>query len=621
MIGRVLGGRYEVLEKIGGGGMAVVYRAHDNYLNRSVAVKVLRPQFSGDDDFVKRFRREAQAAASLSHPNIVNIFDVGEIDDTHYIVMEYVDGLTLKQVIASRGRLSPTQALKIAHQICEALDHAHRRHVIHRDIKPQNILIDREGRAKVTDFGIARAATSSTVTHTGTVIGSVHYFSPEQARGGFTGERSDIYSLGVVMYEMVTGKVPFQGDSPITIALKHVQEEVESVKKASPDVPDEVATIIARALRKNQYDRYQSASEMLKDIREALTLMGEDVDVAAGEDLVEPEAAREPDDAGRTATRVRPKGGSGLGWLKWFVPLVLVACAVAWGLREFREWIDVPVMQVPSVVGKSLSDAERELSAAGLVPSVVAQKYDDATPAGHVISQVPEAGESVKVGRTVNLVVSQGQEFTLVPDVVMKPLLEAEGLLAAAGLDIGSITGRYHPTVPEDVVMSQNPRKDTRVAKGTLVDIEVSKGPEPASIAVPDFTGESVEQAVQKIMGLKLAQGTITETEAAAPPGTVIGQDPPKGSEVSEGTPVNLVVSKGPAPTDLRRSVVEVTVPLYPDRVEVKLTIQDAAGTRLAYRNKHEPGSKVPIEVQWVGTEAIVRVFFDDSPSGEIVLR
>ncbi|MGE5485052.1 MAG: Stk1 family PASTA domain-containing Ser/Thr kinase [Ignavibacteriales bacterium] len=621
MIGKVLGGRYEVLEKIGGGGMAVVYKAHDNYLNRSVAVKVLRPQYAGDEDFVRRFRREAQAAASLAHPNIVNIFDVGEIDDTYYIVMEYVEGSTLKQVISSKGRLSPVQALKIAHQICEALEHAHKRHVIHRDIKPQNILMSRDGRAKVTDFGIARAATSSTVTHTGTVIGSVHYFSPEQARGGFTGERSDIYSLGVAMYEMVTGRVPFEGDSPISIALKHMQEEIEPVKKTNPEVPDEVATIITRALRKNQFDRYQSASDMLRDIKESLAALGEDVKSTTDEGLLNPPPVEEDEEDEVQTTRVKSKKRRGFGWMKWLIPILIIGGLATWGSMVLTDWLSVPIVEVPGVVGKSLSDAQRELEAKGLTGSVVAQKYDDTTPVGHVISQTPEAGESVKAGRTVNLVVSQGQEFTLVPEITNRSLREAEVLLQAAGLDFGDITAEYHSTVPEDSVISQNPRKDTRVTKGTLVDIYLSKGPEPAAIAVPDFVGTSIQDTVQQLAGLKLAQGTITERPSPDPAGIVIGQDPQKGSEVREGTPVNLIVSSGPGMSPSKRNVIEITIPGGPGQVEIKVTVQDESGVRLAYRAKHDRGSTVPVEIQWSGAEAVVRVFFDDAQVRELTLN
>lgn len=270
MIGKQLGGRYELLERVGGGGMAVVYKAKDVLLNRMVAVKVLRSQFAGDEDFVKRFRREAQAAASLSHPNIVSIYDIGIEEDVHFIVMEYIAGSNLKEYIKRHAPLPIDEAVEITKQIAEALAHAHQNHIIHRDIKPHNILISEHGSAKVTDFGIARAVTSATITHTGSVMGSVHYFSPEQARGGMTGEKSDIYSLGVVLYEMVTGELPFSGESPISVALKHLQDTFTEPRELNPEIPQSVENIITRSLAKDADKRYASAIELIDDLRSCL---------------------------------------------------------------------------------------------------------------------------------------------------------------------------------------------------------------------------------------------------------------------------------------------------------------------------------------------------------------
>ena len=271
MLGRILGGRYELIEKTGGGGMAVVYKAKCHLLNRYVAVKILRPDLVENEEFVTRFKRESQAAASLSHPNIVNMYDVGQEDDIHYIVMEYVDGMTLKEYIRKEGRLSCEEAVRIACQVCSALHHAHENNIVHRDIKPQNILISRDGTAKVADFGIARAVTSATVTMAGAnVIGSVHYFSPEQAKGSYVDKKSDIYSLGIVLYEMVTGVVPFEGDSAISVALKHIQEQVTPPGELNPDIPKSIQYIIERALEKRLEDRYNDAAEMLSDLKRAL---------------------------------------------------------------------------------------------------------------------------------------------------------------------------------------------------------------------------------------------------------------------------------------------------------------------------------------------------------------
>jgi serine/threonine-protein kinase len=270
MEGRVLGNRYELIEKIGGGGMALVYKAKCRLLDRVVAVKILRPEFTNDEEFVKRFRIEAQAAASLSHPNIVSIHDVGHEDDVHYIVMEYVDGITLKEYILKKGLLSWKEAVSIASQICSAIEQAHRNSIVHRDIKPHNILITRDGIAKVADFGIARAVSSSTITMVGSTIGSVHYFSPEQARGGYTDEKSDLYSLGIALYEMVTGRVPFDGETPVAVALKHIQDQPVPPLDYESSLPKGVNDIIMKAIKKDQSKRYQSASEMLSDLKGAV---------------------------------------------------------------------------------------------------------------------------------------------------------------------------------------------------------------------------------------------------------------------------------------------------------------------------------------------------------------
>jgi serine/threonine-protein kinase len=266
MEGQMLGNRYELLEKIGGGGMATVYKAKCHFLNRFVAVKILRPEFTNDEEFIKRFKIEAQAAASLSHPNIVSIYDVGYEGSTDYIVMEYVDGITLKEFLNRRGTLNWREAVDIGIQICSALEHAHRNHIVHRDIKPHNILLTKDGVVKVTDFGIARAVSSATITMAGSTIGSVHYFSPEQARGGYIDEKSDIYSLGITLYELVTGKLPFDGDTPVAVALKHIQEEPASPISINPDIPIGVNNIIMKAIMKDQNKRYQSAADMLQDL-------------------------------------------------------------------------------------------------------------------------------------------------------------------------------------------------------------------------------------------------------------------------------------------------------------------------------------------------------------------
>ncbi len=626
MIGTKLGKRYELLERVGGGGMALVFKGRDTLLDRTVAVKVLRSQYTADEDVVRRFRREAQAAASLSHANIVNIYDVGQEDDVYYIVMEFIAGKTLKQKIQHEGKVGIERAIEIAIQICEALEHAHAHKVIHRDIKPHNIMLTAGGSVKVADFGIARASTSATLTHSGTIMGSVHYFSPEQARGGFSGERSDLYSLGVVLYEMLAGKVPFEGDSAVTIALKHVQETPVPPRKLNPEIPVALERVVLKALEKEQSLRYQSATEMLQDLR-ALQEKGRKP--AAGDapqapqksqeaepaHAVEPAAVREDRQASRTPRRHarRPV------WA--VILLLLVVVAAVYGWTTLNDWLNVATVQVPSVVGKSLTEAQKILRDAKLVPSVVAERYDEKVQVSQIISQTPEGGQMVKAGRTINLIVSMGQEFIEVPDVTNQTVRAASILLSGAGLDIGAVRSRNHPTVPQDSVITQNPRAGTRVPKGTQVDVEISMGPEAISVVVPNFVGESVDVVLQKLGGLKLVPGAMAQRESEQVAGTILEQDPAAGAEVAENSTVNFVVSKGKG-LSTRQAPIFFTVPgTGSAQVAVRITLTDAYGTRTIYERQHTPGTEVRLQVEWAGPEARVRYFINQSPYKEDVLR
>jgi len=606
--------------------MALVFKGRDTLLDRTVAVKVLRSQYTADEDVVRRFRREAQAAASLSHANIVNIYDVGQEDDMYYIVMEFIAGRTLKQKIQQEGKVGIERAIEIAVQICEALEHAHVHKVIHRDIKPHNIMLTAGGSVKVADFGIARASTSATLTHSGTIMGSVHYFSPEQARGGFSGERSDLYSLGVVLYEMLTGKVPFEGDSAVTIALKHVQEPPVPPRKLNPEIPVALERVVLKALEKEQSLRYQSATEMLQDLRAlqekarkpaaAAPQVPQKSQEAESAHAVEPPAAvREERQASRTPRRRarRPI------WA--IILLLLVVVAAVYGWTALNDWLNVATVQVPNVLGKSLTEAQKMLRDAKLVPSVVAERYDEKVQVSQIISQAPEGGQMVKAGRTINLIVSMGQEFIEVPDVTNQTVRAASILLSGAGLDIGAVRSRNHPTVPQDSVITQNPRAGTRVPKGTQVDVEVSMGPEAISVVVPNFVGESVDVVLQKLGGLKLVPGAMAQRESDQSAGTILEQDPAAGAEVAENSTINFVVSKGKG-LSTRQAPIFFTVPgTGPSQVAVRITLTDAYGTRTIYERQHAPGTEVRLQVEWAGPEARVRYFVNQSPYKEDVLR
>lgn len=616
MIGRLLGNRYEVLERLGGGGMAVVYKARDLYLHRKVAVKVLRPQFAGDENFVRRFRREAQSAASLSHPNVVAIYDVGQYEDTHYIVMEYVEGTTLKEKIRQEGALPVPLALEIATRIAEALEHAHQNGIIHRDIKPHNILLSANGRVKVADFGIARASTGATLTHTGSMIGSAHYFSPEQARGSITGERSDLYSLGVVLYEMVTGRVPFDGDSPVTVAIRHLQEEVPNPRQFNRGLPREVEAVIMKAMQKEEFRRYHTATQLRRDLERCLA------GLVGGEELEDTlVVAQEPARAKLTegpkrAHRTRKR------YLLWAAGLAVMATALAFGVVEFYRWLNVPIVTVPPVEGLSLAEAQRELERVNLAPQIDDPgRYDPRVPANHVISQDPEAGQQVKAGRKVRLVISKGPELVAggVPEVEKLHVKEALIRLESVGL-VGKVVEVNHPEVPEDYVIRQNPRAGVQVPTGSEVVLEVSTGP-AAPLILPDFSGEQLENVQLRLKELGLLVGTVSEQESRMPPGVVVGQTPAPGTTVVPGSEVALVVSKGGL-SGTPRSTVRVSVPGEGQGLrEVEIVVYDNRGRRTVYKGSHPPGETFSWPVEWGGTQARVQILIDGEVKGEEILQ
>src|SRR5690554_2007008 len=443
MIGKKLGNRYEIIEQIGSGGMAYVYKAKCHLLDRFVAIKILKEEFTDDEDFIRKFRRESQAAASLSHPNILNIYDVGseEQDDKkiHYIVMEYIKGKTLKEVIVDSGKLNVDQALLYASQIAEALSNAHKNHIIHRDIKPHNIMITEDNRVKVTDFGIARAVTSSTITTTSSVIGSVHYFSPEQARGGYTDEKSDIYSLGIVMYEMITGKVPFEGDSPITVALKHIQEEIIPPRDMDDTVPIGLQNIIMRCVKKSQVDRYSTAGELLSDLKR-LRYIGEDLPLEEINRIEEATqiipAVKDKDENTMKKSNRRKKqsdGGLKIVFLAILLAFIVVS-SLALGFFKLKDYFISTEVVVPDLKGMYKEEAKEEVEKLGLEFSVVNEVFNNEFEKDQVVNQRTKAGEKVKEGYTIEVTVSKGNNLVKVPNLVNENISEIDDLLKEANL-------------------------------------------------------------------------------------------------------------------------------------------------------------------------------------------
>ncbi|MEW5785006.1 MAG: Stk1 family PASTA domain-containing Ser/Thr kinase [Bacillota bacterium] len=542
MVEKTLAGRYELIEKIGEGGMARVYRGRDLLLKRTVAVKILKDQMTGDADFVRRFRREAQAAAGLSHPHIVNIYDVGEENEIYYIVMEYVDGKNLKQYIKEKERLTAHEAVGISRQIAEALVQAHAAGVIHRDIKPQNILFSREGQVKVADFGIAIAADGSTLTCSDDIVGSVHYFSPEQAKGSLADKQSDLYSLGVILYEMVTGRVPFSGESPVSIAIKHVQEQIQPPRQVAGDIPEPLERIILKAVQKDPARRYPDVGSFLEDLilfqHKGAARAVPETDAADDEETkVMKPVGKDTESSKQKAVPITKRS--------WFMPLLIVfflSSTLLVGFIAFRNLIFVPEVTVPAVRELSQSDAVEVLKDTGLVPNAAVEYvYDDTIPQGFVVRTDPVQGRVVRKNRVVDLYISMGPETILTPNLYLRTEMEARILLQELGLK-PEIVLENHDTVPEGKVFRQVPGEGFRLARGEQVVIYISRGAPPFPIA--NLIGQTQDQAIEYLEreGLKVRPRL---ERSDSPAGTVIGQYPEPGQSVKKGQSVDLVVSKG----------------------------------------------------------------------------
>ncbi|WP_338825363.1 Serine/threonine-protein kinase PrkC [Moorella humiferrea] len=601
MIGKILEGRYEILDELGGGGMARVYRGQDRLLHRFVTIKILREQFASDQDFLTRFQKEAQAVARLSHPNVVSIYDVGQEDGIHYLIMEYVEGRSLKEVISERGQLPPREAVDIALQICDALEHAHENGIIHRDIKPHNILITRNGRVKVTDFGIAQAASEATMAYGGTMIGSVHYLAPEQARGGLTGPAADIYSFGIVLYEMLTGELPFKGETPVAVAIKHIQETPRPPREINPDVPPALERIVMRALEKEPERRYPSAAALRSDLLAIKGALAEDTFATQVLPVVEDDP---PAPEGRPRRRPRV-------WAWVLTALVFLSLAGAGLWAGFRYYLMVGETVVPGVIGLNESQALDRLATAGLRGQVGSRQYSTEVPAGQVMAQEPAAGEKVRRGRIVVLTVSQGSRLVTVPSVIglterdARLRLENEGFrVAADSLKV------YHPSIPQGSVVEQNPPGNSKQPEGTEVRLIISKGPEPQLIPAPSLIGKTLTEAQQELAAAKLQQGTITYQRSEEQfAGIVISQDPRPGASILQGSAVNLVVSQGPGPAQKQLGL---TIPPAPDdkEHEIRVMVEDAKGSNEVLKRKQQPGQEIQAVITYYG-KGTLRVLRD----------
>lgn len=566
--GKILGNRYEIIEKIGNGGMATVYKSKDRVLNRYVAVKILRDEFTTDEEFIKRFRIEAQSAASLTHPNIVSIFDVGNEGSLYYIVMELIKGKTLKEIITEEnGPLPWKWSLNVVTQIASALETAHKNNIVHRDIKPHNIIITEDGIAKVTDFGIAKAVSNSTITAFGTTIGSVHYFSPEHARGGYTDAKSDLYSLGVVMYEMLTGRVPFDADTPVSVALKHMQEQPEEPIEVNPNVPIAINKIIMRALQKDTTLRYQTATEMLTDLRKALKnpngdfVDDKEYDPTAQTQVINTEMYNNVKNRDNEDQAENGKKENKLKRfiknhkkLSIFIGLILLFSLSLGGTILALNITNPPEVNIPNVVGMAKDEAQREVENEKLKFSIEKEEYNKDVPEGFVISQkvdgdtigdfttTPSTDRKVKEGTTIKVIVSKGQEKTTVPKVIGMKQDEAIKALEATNLK-AEVIEETSKKVEEGYVISQETDANAEAYAGDTVKIHVSTGTGIKQVTVVSVIGQDAATAKKTLtdLGLKV---NITYADSTSDNGKVAKQSLDAGKVVDEGTTITLTVNK-----------------------------------------------------------------------------
>ena len=609
--GIFLGKRYEVLSKIGAGGMADVYKGKDHMLNRYVAIKVLKKEFKEDENFVRKFRSEAQAAAGLIHPNVVNVYDVGEDRGLYYMVMELVEGITLKEYIDKKGRLSHKETISIAIQMCTGIGVAHAANIIHRDIKPQNIIISKDGKVKVTDFGIAKATTSNTISSN--AMGSVHYTSPEQARGGFSDQKSDTYSIGITLYEMVTGQVPFDGDSTVSVAIKHLQEEITPPSEIVPDIPYSLEQIILKCTQKNGERRYKNTDELIQDLKRSLVdpdgdfviippLGNADTVIITDEELDDIRSSYDEEDdfdeydedeygdeeefdeydedddeydeydddeeyggkgkKGKGSDDVNPRMKKVMKILTIVVAIIIVfilvfAIGKAAGIFKGGFGIDTvdtdekAKVKVPNVVGMTEDEAKKTLNKKGLGFKVVAREESKKYEEGTVSKQKTEAGKRVAKNTTIQVVVSSGligDEIT-VPDVSNMSESEAQKALEDAGFEKITSDFAYSDSVAEGDVIGTTPAANAKATKDTEIVMKVSKGSEKKT--VPNVVGQQDGDAQNAITAAGLTVGTVTyEYYDDVPKGQVVSQTVAGGKKVAPGTSVGLTISSGPKPPE-----------------------------------------------------------------------
>ena len=564
MSNKLLAGRYELIEKIGEGGMAVVYKGKDRLLNRYVAIKILRPEYTKDEQFIESFRRESQAAAGLSHPNIVGVYDVGKEGNIHFIVMELIDGKTLSEVIKEKGRLEYKEAINITLQVASALSLAHKNQIIHRDIKPHNILITSTGVAKLTDFGIAKAVSAATIAGgSNKIMGSVHYFSPEQARGAYVDERSDIYSLGIVLFEMLTGKVPFDGDNPVSIALMHINDPMPSLTKEVPGVPPQLEKIVNKATEKYQSNRYRNVDEMISDLEDiefVTKVIGKNAFAVEdnSSDASQPKQERKNGEEAPVPARKerqrneRSDSSKDKNKMTLFIVIgvVIVAIAALIGLGSMLGWFGgSDEITVPNFVGKTLEEATAEAEEKGLVIQEGDLVFSPDQEEGFIASQNPASGSKVTEGKVITVNISKGKKDGVVPKIEGMDYDEAKEYLESFGFKMGPGVTVDSP-LPKGIIVSQSVPYGTQAKSGTEINVEISNGKGKEMVKVPNLIGRTPDEANSLLSqaGLSTNGSVVYEEVEGMAQNLVFWQSIAADTEVEKGTAVDYKVSKGTKP-------------------------------------------------------------------------
>lgn len=639
----ILNNRYEIIRPVGSGGMAEVFLAHDNLLDRNVAVKMLRDQFLADKELLEQFRREAKSAARLIHPYIINIYDVVSEGDIQYIIMEYVDGVTLKEYLKEH-KLPLNAVLEIAVRLADALQHAHSRNIIHCDIKPQNILIDKYLNPKITDFGIAKMISNQTTVYTAAVMGSVHYISPEQAVGGKITASSDVYSLGVVLFEMLTGQVPFTGNTAVSVAMMHAEKPVPSLSDFMDEVPEGLQQIIDKALAKKAEDRYQNADELRRDLLDLKMKLypfssdeyKKDMQAVVPENSYSAAKETANDDYGATMimkpvrstvsefeTEVQeetrqelpeqeaddmPISRAKKTKKKWNFTKILVYMTVAVvALSVIAHFIfnrNREVLPVPDVVNMTVVEAQAALEEKGFEVELE-ERYGNAVKPGTVMEQSPKAGEKRKQGSTIYLTISKGAELKTVPEIIGMSLSKAENLLKDEGYTIGKITKKFDSSKTVGIVLEQFPKAMDKAPKGSKINLVVNEGEK----TVPNVVGQKLATAKQLLEKEGLVVGSTSYTKNQADKDTVLSTDPVPGSHLSEGAKVNLTLSSGGS--DSMDSVyVDFVVPGTQEQ-HVQIYVTDSRGRRLIYDGSQKGGVRLRQKIS-ASDNAKVQLYCDN---------